>query len=54
LSLFGFQTNNFDEAGMFGRKHKREWQSSSVIASFKLRVNVLAAVFEHTFSFSTS
>ena len=33
-SMSGYQSNDFDEAGMLGRKTKPEWQSSSVIASF--------------------
>jgi len=32
--MYGFQSNDFDEAGMFGREAKPEWQLSSVIASF--------------------
>ena len=35
LSMSECQSNNFDEAGMFGCESKREWQLSSVIASFK-------------------
>ena len=33
-SMSGCQSNDFDETGMSRRKPRREWQSSSVIASF--------------------